>query len=841
MAVAFLAVLALPPLALAQEVKGPAAEKVIFKGLGSQDIAELEIRAGNIDLFFYNLKTEAARALRARGDIRLVEVPSSMVSIVLNPAPAPPGELNPFSIREVRYAMQFVVDRETIASRFYGGMAVPMYSHVSPVDLDHLTVEDAVARRGIRYDPEYARQVVGEAMRRAGAELREGVWHYGGKPVTVRVIVRPEDERREIGLAFAAELRRLGFNVEEILLEFGPAIQRVYSTDPRTFAWHAYTEGWGRGAVGRYDSAGINQFCAPWLGNMPGWREVGFWQYENPRLDELGQRIFRGEFRDFGERNELYRAATDLCLEESVRVWVVTVINSHPVAPGVRNLITDLVAGVRSVFSLREASVEGRNVIRVGHLWVDTERTTWNPVGGFGDVYSVDIWRYLVDPPLVRDPVSGRTVPFRSDFKVETAGPTGTLAVPPDALTWNADAAGWRRVMPGTTARSKVTFDMSKYIGAKWHHGQTITWADVLYSIYQAFDISYNPNKNRIETAIAVTSRPYLETIKGIRIVGDRYLEVYVDYWDFETDKIAEYAAIGFPSMPWEVLAAMDELVFGRRRAAYSDTAAFRFNVVWINLVKELHGRMLVDALRSFAERRYVPANVFTLEGRTLVSPDEALRRYEAAVSWFNARRHLVISNGPFYLERFDGAAQTAEISAFRDATYPFSRGSFLGFAKEARLPTASPEGRLEIPIGAEAVIAFRVTGDPGTKASVRVYEAGTGKVVFRSADLPVVDGRLRVSLPAAATSQLRRGLVVVDVSLYNPETLGVVRTLRFTTEALPAGAQPPQVVQTPTAPAPATQQPQQLPLTLVAVVAAVAVAAVSAALVVVVMRRRKG
>ncbi|MCS6787779.1 MAG: ABC transporter substrate-binding protein, partial [Aigarchaeota archaeon] len=431
---------------------------MIFKGLGSQDIAELEIRAGNIDLFFYNLKTEAARALRARGDIRLVEVPSSMVSIVLNPAPAPPGELNPFSIREVRYAMQFVVDRETIASRFYGGMAVPMYSHVSPVDLDHLTVEDAVARRGIRYDPEYARQVVGEAMRRAGAELREGVWHYGGKPVTVRVIVRPEDERREIGLAFAAELRRLGFNVEEILLEFGPAIQRVYSTDPRTFAWHAYTEGWGRGAVGRYDSAGINQFCAPWLGNMPGWREVGFWQYENPRLDELGQRIFRGEFRDFGERNELYRAATDLCLEESVRVWVVTVINSHPVAPGVRNLITDLVAGVRSVFSLREASVEGRNVIRVGHLWVDTERTTWNPVGGFGDVYSVDIRRNLIDPPLINHPFTGLPQALRASFSVETAGPDGTLPVPEDAVLWDANQDAWVPVPAGTTAVSKVSF-----------------------------------------------------------------------------------------------------------------------------------------------------------------------------------------------------------------------------------------------------------------------------------------------------------------------------------------------------------------------------------------------
>ncbi|MCS7095280.1 MAG: ABC transporter substrate-binding protein, partial [Thaumarchaeota archaeon] len=447
---------------LAQEVRGPAVDKVIFRGLGSQDIAELEMRAGNIDLFFYNLKTEAARALRARGDIRLVEVPSSTVAIILNPAPAPSGELNPFSIKEVRYAMQFLVDRETIASRFYGGMAIPMYTHVSPMDLDQLTVEDVISRRGIRYDPEYARQVVSEAMRRAGAELRDGVWYFGGKPVTVRVIIRPEDERREIGLAFVAELKRLGFNVEEILLEFGLAIQRVYSTDPRTFAWHAYTEGWGRGAVERYDSTGINQFCAPWLGNMPGWREVGFWQYENPRLDELGQKIFRGEFRDFNDRNELYRSATDLCLDESIRVWVVTVMNSYPVAPAVRNLITDLVAGVRSVFSLREASIEGRNVIRVGHLWVDTERTTWNPVGGFGDVYSVDIWRYLVDSPLVRDPVSGRTVPFRSEFRVETAGPAGTLTVPPDAFTWNADAGAWRRVVPGTTARSKVTFDMSK-------------------------------------------------------------------------------------------------------------------------------------------------------------------------------------------------------------------------------------------------------------------------------------------------------------------------------------------------------------------------------------------
>ncbi len=834
-ALSLLLVLSLFPLALAQEVKGPAVDRIVFRGLGSQDIAEQEIRAGNIDLFFYNLKSEAARALRARGDLTLIEVPSSLVSIVLNPAPPPPGELNPFSMREVRYAMQFVVDREAIATRFYGGLAVPMYTHVSPTDFDYLTIREVLVKRNIRYDPEYARQLVSDAMRKAGAELRDGVWHYNGKPVTLRVIIRPEDERREIGLAFAAELRRLSFNVEEVLLEFGPAIQRVYSTDPRTFAWHAYTEGWARGGIERYDSTGINQFCAPWLGNMPGWREVGFWQYENPEVDELGQRIFRGEFRDLEERNQLYRRTTELCLDESVRVWVVTVINAFPASRDVRNLITDLVAGVRSPFSLREAYVEGRNVLRVGHLWVDTERTTWNPVGGFGDVYSVDVWRYVVDPGLVRDPVSGRTMPFRATFSVETAGPTGSLRVPSDAFLWDASSGSWKRVQPGTTARSKVAFDMSNYIGKPWHHGRPMTWADVLYPIYQAFDISYNPNKNRIETAIAVTSRPYLETVKGIRIVENRYLEVYVDYWHFEEDRIADYASLGFPSMPWEVLAAMDELVFGRRRAAYSDTSAMRFNVPWLNLVKELHGRLLVDVLRSFSETGFVPRNAFEIEGRPIVTVEEARSRYEGAIRWFNERRHLVISNGPFFLERFDGAAQTAELRAFRDPGYPFSKGSFSGMARRVDLPTATA-GRLQVVIGSPSRLEVRVTGAGDLRADLFLYDRSTGIAVKEVRGAGVAGGTVALELTPQETSPLRRGLLTLEVVLRDEKSLGLLRPFAFSVEVLPAGAQPAVTQTPPTGPAATETTPTteagtagiQGTVLIVAVLAAVAVALVS-------------
>jgi hypothetical protein len=76
---------------------------------------------------------------------------------------------------------------------------------------------------------------------------------------------------------------------------FAPALLTVYGTDPALLQWHIYTEGWGRGAAERYDSGTINQMYAPWLGNMPGWQEVGFWQYEHERLDEVGMRIFQGD------------------------------------------------------------------------------------------------------------------------------------------------------------------------------------------------------------------------------------------------------------------------------------------------------------------------------------------------------------------------------------------------------------------------------------------------------------------------------------------------------------------------------------------------------------------
>jgi peptide/nickel transport system substrate-binding protein len=417
--------------------------------------------------------------------------------------------------------------------------------------------------------------------------------------------------------------------------------------------------------------------AAPWLGNMPGWRETGFWQYENEELDRIGQQLFRGEFKSREERDELYRQMTAMALDETVRVWLVTGVVAFPLRPELQDVNEDIVSGPATTLTLREARVEGRDEIKVGHLWVWTERTTFNPVGGLGDVYSINIWRNMTDPPILNHPHTSMPIPFRAQFAVETAGPTGTLPVPEDAVVWDAAGSVWKPVGPGVTAVSKVTYDYSKYFQSTWHHGPVIDPADLVISIAQSFDLAYDEQKIQIETALGITQRPYLETFRGFRLLPDNRIEVYVNNWHFEPSYIASYATPSGVSTPWELLAAMDTLVFEKRTAAYSDTAAARFSVPWLSLVQESDARLVVRQLREFGRTNAVPAGVFDVAGRSLVTPEQAAARYEAAIAWFEQTNLLMISNGPFFLARYDPSAQYAEMHAFRQENYPFKPGDF--------------------------------------------------------------------------------------------------------------------------------------------------------------------
>ena len=732
-----------PPYEPPHDRPGPAVDRILFRSF-HVDRAPLELDAQNMDLYMFSLNTEAAEQLRDDSDVRLYRAPATTLSLILNPAPAPEGQFNPFSNRDIRQAMQLLVNREFITRDLFQGLALPMVTHVSPLDFDFLTVHEIARGSGIAYAPEFARQRITEAMQEEGAELVDGVWHYEDRPVRVKLIGRVEDERREIADLVRAELEKAGFTVAISYQSFAPAVLAVYSTDPQAFEWHIYTEGWGRSTAQRYDFSTINQMNAPWLGNMPGWREVGFWQYENSELDDLGQRLFRGEYDSPEERDEIYRKVTQMGLDESVRIWLANVVNHYPSRSDLTGVTRDPVAGVRGPWTLREAYVPGQEELTVGHLWVWTERTTWNPIGGFGDIYSVDIWLNVHDPPMWNDPFTGIPMSLRAGFEVETAGPGATLGVPEDAAMWDATSGSWVEVGPGVEAVSKVTFDYSSYVGSKWHHGEPITIADVLYPITQGYELSYDEDKSRIEVAAGVTARPYLETFKGYRVVDDRTLEVYVDFWHFEENLIASYASPSSVSMPWEVLAAMDSLVFEERRAAFSDTAAARFNVPWLSLVMARDAALVERTLQRFLKEEVVPEGVFAIGGESLVDAQIAGERYQAALDWYDEHDHLVISNGPFYLNTYDPPAQLAELIAYRDETYPFHPGDwYLGSP-----PLVEINGVDTSAVSAgdrEAVVDVEGPGELGVR--YLIIDAISGEVVGSGDAVDEGDGLFAVPL----------------------------------------------------------------------------------------------
>jgi peptide/nickel transport system substrate-binding protein len=502
---------------------------------------------------------------------------------------------------------------------------------------------------------------------------------------------------------------------------------------------------------------------------------------------------YRGEFDSREERDEIYRQMTQAGLDESIRIWLATVNNSFPMVEGLEGVTRDLVAGPRNYWALREAYVPGSEDVRVGHQWVWTERTTYNPVGGFGDVYSVDLWRNLADPPILNDPFTGIPQPFRATYEVETAGPDATLGVPDDAVTWDVESkTGARGARDG--GRQQGQSSTIQYTSSNWHHGQPITLADAVYSIARSFDRAYDPEKARIEPALAATARPVLETFKGFRLTEDYQLEVYVDFWHFDEDHIGEYANPVSFDMPWELKVAMDDLVFEQRRAAYSNTAASRYSVPWLSLVLKRDAGLVDRTLRDLERDEVVPPGVFEFGGRSLVTPEEAVARYEAAQEWFDEKDHLVISNGPFYLNQFDPPAQFAELIAFRDPSYPFKPGDlYRGQPPELAIGEVSSD--VVVP-GEDAVVTASVTG-PGTLGlQYLLLDPALGEVVAsgRAEETAIArrwrgqqtgEAQFTVTIPADVTGSLFPGFYQLYLAA-DSDSLARITERRVDLEVLP-------------------------------------------------------
>ncbi|MEM0057127.1 MAG: ABC transporter substrate-binding protein [Candidatus Geothermarchaeota archaeon] len=795
----------IPVVSYAQPVVGPASDKITIMRVPIERVPDA-LATNAIDMYIYSLRPAQAALLKGLPGVVLFQAPAGLIDLVLNPAPvsveklegnlsireaaarlgippeaivnhrieideekgkvftvvelgAKPGVgINPFAFKKVRLALNYIVDRATIIDTVLKGFGAPMYTFLSQFDPDYSTIADIVEKYEFRYDPSYADKLITEALSQVGAVKSGGKWLYEDKPITVIFIIRVEDERKDVGLMISAELKRLGFEVSELLMTFADAISTVYGTDPAEFKWHIYTEGWGKGALEKYDSSTIAQFGASWPGYMPGWAETGFWNYVNKTIDELTLRIYQSDYKSKKERDELYRRATEMIIQEGIRVWIATRLDVTVARSEVKGLTVDLGAGLRGIWTLREAFVEGRRELKVGHLWAWTATSAWNVWGGFADVYSVDPMRATVDPSIWRHPFNGLPIPFRATYVVATAGPEGTLPVPETAVIWDSVNDRWVNVPAGTTAKSKVVFDLSKYIGAKFHNGITISMADVVGAIAYTFDLVYDPVRSKLEPRIVSLSKPALDTIKGYEFdVANKRVTVYVDYWHFDENYIADWASVGVTN-PVEIHQVTFELALDRRdETRYVLYQRARYE--WFSLVYPDHVKRVRETLEKYLNNK----EVFELVNRycnDLLTFDEWNKRIEADLAWIDRYGNAWISQGPFMLTKLDKDAQVIELTAFRDPTYPFKPGDwYFGVPALTTIKSIAVESPIphKIVPGSDAAISIDVAGISPLTVKY-ILKDPWGSIVATGDAEKVTDTKFVIKLPSGFTSELAPG-----------------------------------------------------------------------------------
>ena len=708
-------------------------------------------------------------------------------------------DINPFCFRQIRFALNYAIDRDYIVKNIYKGLAIAKYAFYGPDDPVYVYLIDIVAKYKFSYNPDLAKSVVTNVLTKAGAQLKGGVWYYNGKPVQVIGIIRVEDERHEIGLMFAHALEQMGIQVIREEVTFSEAIPKVYFTDPRDFEWHFYTEGWGKGALDKWDPWTLAEMAAGWFGWTPGWGEPSYWNYRNYTIDfysmltaqmqinadELKQRYYvyylvwtqiglisPGETVYVHNKQEwinYLRKGTELGIQESIRIWIVTTTDTYATRDNVQGITLDLRTGLRNPFFYRGVHVSGSDTIKVGHLHVFTSSTIWDPIGGFNDQYSFDPMMATYDPWIWRHPFNGEPIPFRVTFTVQTAGPTGKLQVPSDAIWWDANSHRWvyASQLGRTEATSKVVFDLSKLIGTKWHHGINITWADILGYWAELLDIAYNPAKNSIEGSLAARLQQTFRPIIAIRpLINENKLEVYLDYWHFDPNYIADYAVIA-PSVPIEIILAEDYLAFVKKTYALSDERAQQENISRINLVIPEDANNITLALQEIDINNYT--SYFTLpDGTRLLDSTEWSNRVAAVQNWVQNHGNAWISDGPFMLVRFDKDNEELELQAFRDPSYPFSASDWvLGVPAPVAINSIHAPPLIEP--GKEATIVINATSQYPIHISYVLRDIVTGQVVSSGEANWSITGYAIITFPSTLTSQLRENspyeLIVVAYS----------------------------------------------------------------------------
>lgn len=771
-------VLLTPAFASAAQSNGTGAyiDGVRFIQYLDDNVALEELKSGNLDTYYFRIPLEAASEIKNIPSLKEYDKLSGSFGLLLNPASSnDSGTLNPFSLRDVRYAMNYLIDREFVVDEILKGLGTPLVGPYGIFSTEYFNVIDALESSGVRYNPRLADQVITAAMTKVGALKEDGKWVFNGKPVGISILMRSDNQPlRSVGELVASEMEKAGFTVKRNYGDLNKANTVVYGSDPQDLGWNIYTEAFGgTGGFVKYNPVIPSQMYAPYFGNMPGQQNPAFWNYENDTIDKIAQRIQFLNFTSEKERNSLVRNATDLGVQEAVRIFIAQLVDPYVASSGLTGLVNDFGAGISSKFSLINARTQDpSNILDIGVKQI--YQGAWNGVGGCSDQYCRDISSALSDFGTFRDPYTGEVIPMRTPWtNITTKGPLEKLVVPNDSMNWDPISEQWTGPGKNNTAFTVVKYDN---LYSSWHNGIPMTPADLLYLQYFVFEWGKDtgdPADLTNDPEYMAGVEPGLPLIKGIRFLDNQTVESYVDQWHFDDKELAGTAGV-WAGEPWEITAASERLVTSGK-AAFSRGEASSKDLPWLSLIVPSHAAMIRNELVAMKAEGFIPTPL-----RDFVSSEEAIKRYDASIKWIGTHNHAIIGNGPFYLDSYNPEGRVITLKAFRDSSYPFEKGHWSQYEtpKVASIDkVAAPRTIIAGQSPLKADVTVSVAGKPTQNASVFYFISDKDGRTVVSGNTSISDGngKYSIEIPANKTALLSTGPSIMKIfaisdSAYRPD-----------------------------------------------------------------------
>jgi hypothetical protein len=290
----------------------------------------------------------------------------------------------------------------------------------------------------------------------------------------------------------------------------------------------------------------------------------------------------------------------------------------------------------------------------------------------------------FVSLSILAEPITERRTPAQpTEVRVE-------VNVPEDAVLPELGSGQLRPVGAGKIARQKLTYRM---LGSAFHDGTRLNAADLLYATMFAYrwGVRSEGDDRHFDPLVAAATATMRTQLLGMRVIGADNTSKTIRFGDFEyvrelhivdvyTSTVPidpeQDAAIAPPwsTLPWHLIVLMEEAV-ERDLAAFSESEAKRRGVPWLDLVRlpELN-KQLARLVEAFARDGYRPERL-----TSLVSADDARKRWTALADFYKERGHFLVANGPYLLKHW--SADSVTLEAFRDLSYPLGVGSFDAYA----------------------------------------------------------------------------------------------------------------------------------------------------------------